>query len=134
MATRLTASPSRLILDLLRERGNMTRQQLFDSTPRFAFPTKQRLKKTLDYLKREYRVVVRTFHFTLRTHNFLFSIRRTISHSCLNHTQYNALFSSWIANTISVFSFQPQFYRTWSNSIEAIPSVRFREGRRQLCV
>lgn len=59
MATRLIASPSRIILDLLKEHGQLTRKQIFDLTPRFVFPSRERLKKTLSFLKKEHRVVVR---------------------------------------------------------------------------
>lgn len=61
MATRLIASPSRFILDLIREKGALTRQQMFELSSRDVFPSKARLKKAVDFLSKRHRIIVSLF-------------------------------------------------------------------------
>jgi len=57
MASRLACSPSRLILDLLKQNGPMTRQQLLEALPRDMVPSKTRVTNVINVLRSKHRVV-----------------------------------------------------------------------------
>lgn len=58
MASRLSASPSRLILDLMKNNPPMSSLALYQACPREVIPSRRRVKVILQSLKKQHRVLV----------------------------------------------------------------------------
>lgn len=60
--SKVAGAPTRSILNALRQRGRLTRPQLFSLTSRELIPTKTRLKDHLQTLVSQRRIKVREFY------------------------------------------------------------------------
>jgi hypothetical protein len=58
MASRLKASPQRLILDLMKKNPPMSSHGLFQASPREIIPSRRRVKVILESLKKQNRIQV----------------------------------------------------------------------------
>lgn len=64
---KVPGAPSRAILNALRQKGRLTRPQLYELTPRELIPTTTRLREILQWLVKQKRVKVRLFLVYLQT-------------------------------------------------------------------